>query len=64
MKSRGINKSHPGCGCIGHPAFPAPSGAKKGERFREIPGAPRRGDYQHVDCRAVRCGTLNCHRPA
>jgi hypothetical protein len=33
---------HTGCGCIGHPAFPAPS-VSWGERLHS-PGASRRGD--------------------
>src|ERR1700692_1704949 len=38
---------HTGCGCIGHPAFPAPS-IFQGERFLHNPGASRRGSRRDV----------------
>jgi len=39
----------PGCGCIGHPAFPAPSVHRKGENFQEASGETRRENANACD---------------
>src|SRR6202048_3117882 len=44
---------HTGCGCIGHPAFPAPS-IFQGERFLHNSGASRRGARTRVGPRGHR----------